>query len=146
MNISATGGVTINGLSTTGIVHNSAAGLLSTSLIVNADVDPAAAIVDSKLATISTAGKVANSATTATAANTASTIVLRDSSNNFSAGTITASLSGNATTATTATNFSGSLVGDVTGTQGATVVSTVGGQTAANVALQQPYCQCCNKC
>src|SRR4029434_2653529 len=35
---------------------------------------------------------------------------------------------------TTATNFSGSLVGDVTGIQGATVVSLVGGQTAANVA------------
>jgi hypothetical protein len=36
-------------------------------------------------------------------------------------------------TAGTATNFSGSLVGDVTGTQGATVVATVGGSTAANV-------------
>ena len=52
----------------------------------------------------------------------------------ISAGTITAKLSGNATTATTATNFSGALIGDVTGTQGATVVSLVGGQTAANVA------------
>ena len=40
----------------------------------------------------------------ATNANTASTIVARDASGNFSAGTITASLSGNATTATTATN------------------------------------------
>ena len=38
----------------------------------------------------------------ATNANTASTIVKRDSSGNFSAGTITASLSGNASTATTA--------------------------------------------
>jgi len=35
-------------------------------------------------------------------ANTANTIVLRDASGNFSAGTITATLSGNATTATTA--------------------------------------------
>jgi hypothetical protein len=125
---------TITPFSTAGVVHNDASGVLSTSLIVNADVDPAAAIVDTKLATISTAGKVVNSATTATSANTASAIVARDASGNFSAGTITASLSGNATTATTATNFSGSLVGDVTGTQGATVVSTVGGQTAANVA------------
>ena len=41
-----------------------------------------------------TAGKVANSATTATSLNTASTIVLRDASGNFSAGTITASLTG----------------------------------------------------
>src|SRR5207253_4225788 len=60
--------------------------------------------------------------------------VARDASGNFSAGTITANLSGNATTATTSTNFSGSLSGDVTGTQSATVVSLVGGQTAANVA------------
>ena len=50
------------------------------------------AIVDTKLATISTAGKVANSATTATSANTANTIVARDASGNFSAGTITANL------------------------------------------------------
>ncbi len=55
-------------------------------------------------------------------------------SGNLSAGTITADLSGNATTATTAIDFSGSLIGDVTGTQGATVTSAVGGQTAANVA------------
>lgn len=37
-------------------------------------------------------------------ANTVSTLVARDGSGNFSAGTITASLSGNATTATSATN------------------------------------------
>jgi len=76
-------------------------------------------------------------ATDATSANTANTIVARDGSGNFSAGTITANLIGNAstaTTATTATNFTGSLSGDVTGTQGATAVSTVGGQTAANIA------------
>jgi hypothetical protein len=49
----------------------------------------------------------------------------------------TATTAGSATsasTATTANNFSGSLSGDVTGTQGATVVASVGGQTAANVA------------
>jgi hypothetical protein len=69
--------------------------------IVNADIGAAAAIVDTKLATISTAGKVVNSATTATNANTASAIVARDASGNFSAGTITAALTGNASTATT---------------------------------------------
>jgi hypothetical protein len=37
-------------------------------------------------------------------------------------------------TADSATNFSGSLGGDVTGTQAATVVSAVGGQTASSVA------------
>jgi hypothetical protein len=72
---------------------------LSTS-IVNTDISTSAAIVDTKLATISTAGKVSNSATTATNANTASAIVSRDASGNFSAGTITASLSGNATSVT----------------------------------------------
>ena len=72
--------------------------------IVNGDINASAAIADTKLATISTAGKVSNSATTATSANTASAIVARDASGNFSAGTITATLSGNATTATSATS------------------------------------------
>lgn len=84
----------------------------------------------SSAANIHSAELLANAATNA---NTASTIVKRNASGNFSAGTITANLSGNATTATTAVSFSGALVGDVTGTQGATVVSTVGGSTAANV-------------
>lgn len=61
----------------------------------------AGSIADSKLNTITTAGKVTNSATTATNLNTANAIVSRDASGNFSAGTITASLSGNSTTATT---------------------------------------------
>jgi hypothetical protein len=54
----------------------------------------ATAITDTYLATISTAGKVSNSATTATNANTANAIVARDASGNFSAGTITAALTG----------------------------------------------------
>lgn len=131
------GSLEIPTFTTAGLIHNDALGNTTTSLVVNADIDSAAAIADSKLATISTAGKVANSATTATNANTASTIVSRDASGNFSVGTITGNLSGNATTATsatTATNFTGSLSGDVTGTQSATVASTVGGQTAANIA------------
>jgi hypothetical protein len=76
--------------------------------IVNSDISAGAAIVDTKLATISTAGKVSNSATTATSANTASAIVARDASNNFSAGTITANLTGTASTAsalTTGNNY-----------------------------------------
>ena len=60
----------------------------------------AGSIADTKLSTIATAGKVSNSATTATNANTASAIVARDASGNFTAGTITAALSGNAATAT----------------------------------------------
>jgi hypothetical protein len=61
----------------------------------------------------------------ATSANTASTIVARDASGNFSAGTITAVLNGNAstatsatsagsaTTATTATNLGGGALGSI---------------------------------
>lgn len=52
----------------------------------------------------------------ATAANTVSTIVARDASGNFSAGTITAALAGNAATATKlVTARTISLTGDVTG-------------------------------
>lgn len=76
-------------------------GMIADGAIVDADINASAAIADTKLATISTGGKVSNSATTATSANTNSAIVARDSSGNFSAGTITAALSGNASTATT---------------------------------------------
>ena len=47
--------------------------------IVNADINASAGIVDTKLATIATSGKVSNSATTATTSTTAATIALRDS-------------------------------------------------------------------
>ncbi|MDC1472354.1 hypothetical protein N8354_04360, partial [Flavobacteriaceae bacterium] len=56
-------------------------------------------ILDQSLATISTAGKVANTATTANENNVANTIVLRDSNGDFSAETITADVLGNASTA-----------------------------------------------
>jgi len=69
---------------------------IAAGVIVNADINASAAIVDTKLATIATAGKGSNSATTATNANTASAIVARDASGNFTAGTITAALTGNA--------------------------------------------------
>ncbi len=109
---SATGIVTLPSLTSVGIVHNSSSGVLSTSLIVNADIDPSAAIVDTKLATISTSNKVSNSATTATSANTASAIVARDGSGNFSAGVITATsiIGANVVTNTTNTSTIGHLV------------------------------------
>jgi hypothetical protein len=64
---------------------------IASGVIVNDDINANAGIVDTKLATISTADKVSNSATTATSSNNINTIVLRDGSGNFSAGTITAS-------------------------------------------------------
>ena len=88
------------------------------SEIANANIAAAAAIADTKLGTISTANKVQNTATTATASNSGSAIVSRDSSGNFSAGVITANvtgaLTGNASTATTlATGRDFQIVGDV---------------------------------
>jgi hypothetical protein len=67
---------------------------LPAGTIDNADINASAGIVDTKLATIATAGKVSNSATTATSANTYSAIVARDASGNFTAGTITGALTG----------------------------------------------------
>ena len=64
-------------------------------------------------------------------------LVQRDASGNFSANAITATLIGNASnasTAATAISFTGSLNGDITGTQSATVVSLVGGETASEIA------------
>jgi hypothetical protein len=70
---------------------------IENAVISNVHIADNAAIADTKLNTISTAGKVLNSATTATASNTADAIVSRDASGNF--GTITAALAGNASSA-----------------------------------------------
>jgi hypothetical protein len=96
---------------------------IAAGVIVNADINASAGIVDTKLATISTAGKVSNSATTATNLNTLSAIVARDGSGNFSAGTITATLNGNASTATTVTT-NANLTGDITSVGNATSIAT----------------------
>jgi hypothetical protein len=93
--------------------------MIANGTIVNADINASAAIADTKLATISTAGKVSNSATTATNANTASAIVARDASGNFTAGTITANLTGTASNVTTNAN----LTGDVTSVGNATSIA-----------------------
>lgn len=95
-----TGSATANALAKTTVgsnntvlYANSAAasgGGVSWGLVTDAMIDASAGIVDTKLATITTANKVANSATTATSANTASAIVARDASGNFTATTITA--------------------------------------------------------
>jgi len=93
--------------------------MIADGTIVDADINASAGIVDTKLATITTAGKVNNSATTADSANTASAIVARDASGNFSAGTITADLAGNASTVTT----NADLTGDVTSVGNATSIA-----------------------
>ena len=79
---------------------------------------------------MTTISSVVTTVQNATSADTDNTLVERDASGNFAANIISADLAGNAATAT---NFTGALVGDVTGTQTASVVSKVGGSTAANV-------------
>jgi len=87
--------------------------------------------------TITTTGTLA---VDATSANTASKVVARDASGNFSAGTITAALSGNATTATTlqtartinGVSFDGSA--NIT-VADATKLPLTGGTLSGNLAL-----------
>jgi cytoskeletal protein CcmA (bactofilin family) len=91
------------------------------------------AIADIYLETIATAGKVSNSATTADSANTASAIVARDASGNFSAGTITAALTGNADTATKLNSTrTFAVTGDITGTVSSDL--TAGASIATSIA------------
>lgn len=82
-----------------GVLHSDSTGLVTSSGVVNADISAGAGIVDTKLATISTAGKVSNSSTTATSANTANAIVARGADKSVSIGATTV-ISDNATTMT----------------------------------------------
>lgn len=115
-------------------VNLDASGNVSALGTVSSGVWNGTAITDTYLATISTAGKVSNSATTATNANTASAIVARDASGDFSAGTITASLSGNASTVTNGVYTSGSYADPtwITSLAGSKVSGNISGN-AANV-------------
>jgi hypothetical protein len=100
----------------TGDVLISDAGVASiaSGVIVDADINASAAIVDTKLATIATAGKVSNSATTAASANTASAIVARDASGNFVAGKATLSTGDINTVIETASIVAAASTGTIT--------------------------------
>ena len=83
--VAAAGSTVLTLPATTGtVVTTGDTGTVSSTMI-------ASNLPDTKLATISTSGKVANSATTATSAATANAIVARNASGNFSANSITAS-------------------------------------------------------
>jgi hypothetical protein len=105
--------------------------------ITNTEINASAAIADTKLATISTAGKVSNSATTATSSNTNSAIIARDSSGNFTATTAnltSASVSGTVS-ASAATVVSASVSGRFDGTtirEAVTDTSVSGGVVTAD--------------
>jgi hypothetical protein len=119
---------TAHGLTIANVVNTTDTGTVTSAMIadgaiVNADVNASAAIVDTKLGTIATAGKVSNSATTAASANTASAIVARDASGNFTAGTVTAALTGNVTG--DVTGNAGTVTNGVYTTDTGTVTSTM---------------------
>jgi hypothetical protein len=90
---------------------NDAVNLAQVSGIVNANISATAGIVDTKLATIATSGKVANTATTSTPANDPGTIVSRDTNGDFEANIITADLDGHATSSDSTDNVNGGAVG-----------------------------------
>jgi hypothetical protein len=123
----AAASATLSGLSTAGVVHNSAAGALSTSKIVNADVDDAAAITDGKLATISAAGKVSGSAITSgtiggsTAVNTSGNIA---TSGTVSGGTLSGNLSASSISGATSVSYAENLAGAINGSGELSVSST----------------------
>ncbi len=89
-------------------------------------------ITDAYLATISTAGKVANTATSATNLNSGNAIVARDGSGDFIARNVTASLIGNASSASKlATARTISLTGDLTGSASFDGTSNISINTSA---------------
>jgi len=89
-NFSITGDVTAPAVAFNGTSAVALASTLGAGKVYNANINAAAAIVDTKLATISTAGKVSNSATSGVSTNTANTLVLRDAQGDFAANEVTA--------------------------------------------------------
>lgn len=101
-NVTAATATNFSGALAGDITGTQGATAIGAGVIVNADINAAAAIVDTKLAQITTGGKVANSATTAVTAATAGTIALRDASGNLTIAGLTATtISGTTLTAAT---------------------------------------------
>lgn len=111
------GNLTGNATSVTNGVYITDTGTVTNTML-------AGSIADTKLSTISTAGKVSNSATTATNANTASAIVSRDGSGNFLANIITANLIGSVT---------GNVIGNTTGFHSGDVKGSIFGDDSSKI-------------
>lgn len=120
---------------------NTASKIVARDASGNFSAGTVTAALSGNATTATTAGTItnqANSATiTATSANTINQIVLRDGSGNFSAGTITATLNGNASTATSATT-SGSTTGNAATATALQTARNIGGVSfngTANIDL-----------
>jgi hypothetical protein len=113
---------------------NFSAGTITANLSGNAT---SATAFTGSLAGEVTGTQAATVVSNAVASNTANAIVRRDASGNFSAATISANLAGIAAMATWATNFSGSLAGEVTGFQAATVVSNAVSTNTVNAIVRR---------
>ena len=120
-----TGNLTGNATSVTNGVYITDTGTVTNTML-------AGSIADTKLSTISTAGKVSNSATTATNANTASAIVSRDGSGNFLANIITSNLIGNVT-GDVVGNLNGDVKGSVFAEDSAVMVDATSGNINAGL-------------
>lgn len=114
-----------------------------TNSILNADIGSSAAIVDTKLATISSSGKVLNSATSALSTNTANAIVTRDSNGDFESRRINLSyiISSDDTSTSAPVTFIMSKKGDnfIRSTTAAQVATFLSGQTM-NIAGSSTSC------
>ena len=148
------GGIGIHTTSKIGINTTISPGESDNELVVTGDATVTQSLtVDSLLVTnIATAStfsgsgalltNIPNSATTGTSNNTASALVARDSSGNFSAGTVTANLTGTASLASNLTSSPSITVssvnstGSITGTEfNANTVSVAGSITAATAGF-----------
>ena len=133
-NFSLTGDITASAASFDGTGNLQLTTAYNPGSIVNADINAAAAIADTKLATISTAGKVQNSATSATDANTGSTIVARDASGDFSAGVITADFNRSENTTVQAGTYGSASLVPVLTVDSSGFIDSIGNVSVAGVA------------
>jgi hypothetical protein len=130
--------IVYNGVADTVTVKNSSGSGIAiptgkTMWVYNNGTDVVDAVTH--LTSLTLTNPLANSQTSAASANGASTIVLRDTSGNFSANTITAALNGNASTASS----SGSVTNALTAGTGISFSSgtTYNGSAAITISIPQ---------
>lgn len=144
--ITDNGGVGLHTSSKIGIKTTTSPGAADSELVVYGDVDITGALTATSTVTASSFSgsgasltNIPNSATTATSANTASTIVARDGSGNFSAGTVTANLTGTASLASSITSSANVSINSLSA--GIVTASTRGYAETFGVGTNSPNAQ-----